>query len=86
MKSVATLMMAAFTILSVSVYAQDTTKQNVTKQETEKNNLCVPDAPRCDYGQIWQMPKMRRYIIAKRKDEKRSGGSVRMSGTPRRNK
>ena len=45
MKSIKMLMMAALTILSVSVFAQDSAKHNMSKQQADKMKYSCPMHP-----------------------------------------
>ncbi|MBI1781181.1 MAG: hypothetical protein HYR66_07395 [Sphingobacteriales bacterium] len=67
MKSFKILLMAAFTILSVSVYAQDTTKQNVTKQETERTTYVCTMHPDVIMDKSGKCPKCGRNLTPKEK-------------------
>lgn len=73
MKAIKMLMMAALTILSFSVFAQDpTTQKNKIRQTVEKTYIC-PMHPDVIMDKSGKCPKCGRNLTLKRKNE--NGGS-----------
>ncbi|MEI2822067.1 MAG: hypothetical protein V9F02_01315 [Chitinophagaceae bacterium] len=89
MKAMKMLMMAALTIFSISLFAQDSTKQKtkVPKQKMEMMKYSCTMHPDVVSRKTRQMPEMRDGFnqIQKRADENESNENVHLSYAPRRN-
>ena len=73
MKSLKMLMMAAITILSVSVFAQDTAKHKMSKHQTDKMKYSCPMHPEVTSDKPGKCSKCGMDLVLSKKDHMKMG-------------
>ena len=81
MKSLKMLMMAAITILSVSVFAQDTAKHKMSKHQTDKMKYSCPMHPEVTSDKPGKCSKCGMDLVLSKKDHMKMG-SMKMYSCP----